>query len=71
VGWQISGEDSSILTYYQWIKVMDTPPPRELTPAEKHYERHKERVRALYRKKNPEIKRKRNPLPPPNAVVQV
>jgi len=52
---------------------MDVPPPptRELTPAEKHYERHKERVRALYRKKHPEIKRKRQPVPPPNALVQV
>lgn len=51
---------------------MDLPPPpiRELTPAEKHYERHKEYVRASYRKKHPEVKRKRLPVPPPNLAVK-
>ncbi len=49
---------------------MDAPPTpvRELTPAERHYEKHKEYVRALYRKKHPEVKRKRLPLPPPNLA---
>jgi hypothetical protein len=70
-GTEYDGFKHITLTYYQYIKVMDLPPVRELTPAERHYEKHKERVRALYRKKHPEIKRKRNPVPPPNASIQV
>lgn len=50
---------------------MEAAAPRELTPAERNYEKQKEAVRRHYRKKHPEVKRVRKPQPPPNAVQSV